>query len=134
MSLQRVDKEALVDSLLESLHYGKVKEDTAIIEHLFVVFKIPTKKKLRNYLVEVVDFSELFSEVLKLVEPFAQMMNEIYGFLAEQRKTARSLEHVIVGENIQDKISFDLEAFPQLYQPVHLATVPYGKSVRVRPL
>lgn len=128
MTLQRSDKEKLIDSLLESLHYGKEKEDTAIIRHLSVVFKIPKKEKLRDYLVEAVDFSELFSEVLKLVEPFAQMMNEVYGFLSDQRKTARSLEHVIVGENIQEKISFDLETFPQMYRPVIQRVEGYLRS------
>ncbi len=118
MSGRSPDKKKLVDSLLESLHYGKAKEDTTIIEQLCIIFNVPNRKKLRDHLIKVVDFSELFAELLRLAEPFTQMMNEIYGFLSAQRKTARSLEHLIVGENIQNKVSFDLEAFPQLYQPV----------------
>src|SRR5258708_1105091 len=112
------EKEKLVNSLLESLHYGKPKEDTAINDQLCGIFNVPNRKKLRDHLIETVDFSELFAALLKLAEPFTQMMKEIYEFLAAQRKTARSLEHLIVGENIQNKISFDLEAFPRLYQPV----------------
>jgi hypothetical protein len=99
------DKENLVDSLLESLHYGEKKEDQAIIEQLCTIFSVPDRKKLRDHLIKTVDFSELFAELLGIVEPFTQMMKEIYGFLAAQRKTARSLEHLIVGENIQSKIS-----------------------------
>jgi hypothetical protein len=118
MPANKSDKETLLDSLLESLHYGEEKEDKAIVEQLYTIFSVPDRKKLRDHLIKAVDFSELFAELLRLAEPFTQMMNEIYGFLAAQKKTARSLEHLIVGENIQNKISFDLEAFPQLYQPV----------------
>jgi len=113
------DKTTLVDNLLQSLRYGDLKkEDTGIIEQLCAIFAVPHKQKLRDHLIKTVDFSELFVELLKLAEPFTQMMNEIYEFLAAQRKTARSLEHLIVGENIQNKISFDLTTFPQLYQPI----------------
>lgn len=125
MSSHISDKEKLVDSLLKSLHYGKTKEDTAIIEQLCTIFHVPDKKNLRNHLIQIVDFSELFAELLRLTEPFAQMMSEIYGFLAGQRKTARSLEHLTVGENIQNKVSFDLEAFPQLYQQVIIQIEDY---------
>lgn len=112
------EKEKLVNSLLESLHYGKPKEDAAIITQLCKIFSVPDRTKLRDHLIKTIDFSELFAELLKLAQPFTQMMSEIYRFLAAQRRTARSLEHLIVGENIENKISFDLEAFPQLYQPV----------------
>src|SRR5258708_10035577 len=117
MPQQQSDQEKLVDSLLESLEYGKQKEDTAIIQHLCKTFKVPSKRMLQEYLIKKVDFSELFVVLLRLTEPFARMMNDIYVFLAAQRKTARTLEHLVVGENIKDKISFDLEAFPQRYQP-----------------
>jgi hypothetical protein len=79
------EKEKLVNSLLESLHYGKPKEDTVIIDQLCGIFHVPNRKKLRDHLIETVDFSELFAALLKLAEPFTQMMKEIYEFLAAQR-------------------------------------------------
>jgi len=119
MSHEELNKEKLVDSLLKSLHYGdKKKQDTAIIEQLRSVFNIQEEAELRTHLIEAVDFSELFAELLRLTEPFARMMNEIYEFLAGQRTTARSLQHLIVGESINDSISFDLEAFPHFYRPI----------------
>ena len=117
MQADKPDQSKLVDYLLESLHYGSAKEDTPITEALRSTFRIPPQKNLRDGLMEDVDFSELFVELLKMVEPFAQMMNQIYGFLAGQKTTARSPQHLIVGESISNKLSFDLDAFPSLYQP-----------------
>lgn len=132
MSQQQVDKTEMIDNLLKSLHYNEEKEDTTIIEHLCIVFKVPNRKRLRSYLINKVDFSELFSAILVLIEPFAQMMNEIYGFLAKQRKTAYALQHITVGENIKDKISFDLEAFPPLYQRVSQLVEGYLRSYNLK--
>ena len=118
MATYKSEKEHLVDVLLETLEYQKPKEIVAITKHLRSIFRIPTEKELRDHLLTEVDFSELFVELLKIAEPFVQMINEIYAFLAEQRKTARALEHLIVGENIQNSISFDLQDFPHIYQPI----------------
>jgi hypothetical protein len=118
MQSDKLDQSLLVDHLLESLHYGTPKEDAAILETLRSVFRVPPGKDLRDNLIEEVDFSELFAELLKIVEPFAQMMNQIYGFLAGRKTTARSPQHLVVGESISNKLSFDLDAFPKLYQPV----------------
>jgi hypothetical protein len=44
--------------------------------------------------------------------------NQIYGFLAERKTTARSPQDVIVGESITNSLSFDLQTFPEVYLPV----------------
>lgn len=107
-----------VDSLLASLHYGERKEDRAILEQLSAIFGVPAGTNLRTHLITSVDFSKLFAELVKLVEPFAQMMKEIYEFLSEQQNTANASQRLVVGESIQDEITFDLQVFPEVYQRV----------------
>jgi hypothetical protein len=117
MQPEENDQSKLVDYLLESLHYQTPKEDTAITENLRTKFGIPPGNDLRGELIRV-DFSDLFAELLIIVEPFAQMMNEVYCFLAKRKTTARSPQRLIVGESVSRKLSFDLNAFPKIYQPV----------------
>jgi hypothetical protein len=113
------NKEKLVSYLLESLHYkDKAKEDISIINQLRTVFDIPQDAEFKTYLIENIDFSDLFVELVEIGKPFAEMMKQIYLFLSDKKRTARSPQHLIVGESISDRISFDLEAFPQIYQPV----------------
>jgi hypothetical protein len=112
-------QEQLVDALLQSLRYGdKRKEDKAIIDRLREVFKIPSQAELRSHFIEKVEFSLLFAELLKLVQPFSQMMNDVYGFLAGQRTSARALTHIAIGESVAESLAFDLEAFPSHYHSV----------------
>jgi hypothetical protein len=119
MSSEDLNKEKLVSYLLESLRYqDKVKEDTSIINQLRTVFSIPQNAELKTYLIEKIDFSDLFAELLRIAEPFAKMMSQIYLFLSDKKRTARSPQHLIVGESVSNRISFDLESFPQIYQPV----------------
>lgn len=119
MTPEDFNKEKLVNYLLESLRYqDKAKEDISIINQLRTIFDIPQEAEFRTYLIEKIDFSDLFAELLRIAEPFAKMMSQIYLFLSDKKKTARSPQHLIVGESIRDRISFDLDAFPEIYQPV----------------
>lgn len=119
MSSKDSNKEKLVSYFLESLHYqDKAKEDLSIINQLRTVFDIPHEAELKTYLIEKIDFSDLFAELLRIAEPFAKMMSQIYVFLSDKKRTARSTQRLVVGESIKDRISFDLETFPEIYQPV----------------
>lgn len=87
MSSKDSNKEKLVSYLLESLHYqDKAKEDLSIINQLRTVFDIPREAELRTYLIEKIDFSDLFAELLRITEPFAKMMSQIYIFLSDKKK------------------------------------------------
>lgn len=114
-----VNQERLVSALLTSLHYGNPrKQESGIISQLREDFGIPADVDLQQYLIHSVDFTDLFGALLKLVEPFAKMLNDIYSFLSQQATTARTLSHLIVGENASNNLTFALESFPRIYMPV----------------
>lgn len=122
-------KEQLVDGLLKSLHYGDQKKaDWAMIEQIETLVEVPTGTDLRDYLVTNVNFSRLFAALMQLIEPFAQMLNDIYTFLARYRSTARTAENpnaqhqelrqLIISEGVSEELQFDLEAFPTVEQRI----------------
>lgn len=123
MELNTPTKEQLVDGLLKSLHYGDQKKvDQAMIEQIQTLFSVPTGTDLREYLITNVNFSRLFAVLVQLIEPFAQMLSDIYTFLAGYRSTARTAENhsaqhqelrqLIISEGVSEELQFDLEAFP----------------------
>ena len=116
-------KEQLVDGLLTSLYYGNTKkEDRNLIEQIRMLFDVPPDADLRDYLVKSVNFSRLFAALTQVIEPFAQMLNEIYTFLANYRSTAQTAEshsakhqelrRLIISEGVDKDLQFDLDAFP----------------------
>jgi hypothetical protein len=122
-------KEQLVDGLLTSLYYGNTKkEDRNLVEQIRMLFDVPPDADLRDYLVKSVNFSHLFAALTQLIEPFAQMLNEIYTFLANYRSTAQiaenqsgkhqELRRLIISEGVGKDLQFDLDSFPTVQKPI----------------
>ena len=122
-------KEQLVDGLLTSLYYGNTKkEDRNLIEQIRMLFDVPSDADLRDYLVKSVNFSRLFAALTQLIEPFAQMLNEIYTFLANYKSSAQTAENhsarhqelrrLIVSEGVDKDLQFDLDSFPTVQKPI----------------
>ncbi len=122
-------KEQLVDGLLTSLYYGNTKkEGRNLVEQIRMLFDVPPDADLRDYLVKSVNFSHLFAALTQLIEPFAQMLNEIYTFLANYRSTAQiaenqsgkhqELRRLIISEGVGKDLQFDLDSFPTVQKPI----------------
>jgi hypothetical protein len=122
-------KEQLVDGLLTSLYYGNTKkEDRNLIEQIRMLFDVPPDADLRDYLVKSVNFSRLFAALTQVIEPFAQMLNEIYTFLANYRSTAQTAEshsakhqelrRLIISEGVDKDLQFDLDTFPAVQKSI----------------
>jgi hypothetical protein len=122
-------KEQLVDGLLKSLYYRNTKkEDRNLIEQIRMLFDVPADTDLRDYLVKSVNFSRLFAALTQLIEPFAQMLNEIYTFLANYKSSAQTAENhgakhqelrqLIISEGVVKDLQFDLDTFPTVQKSI----------------
>ena len=109
--------EEMIDAFLESLHYNNpAKEDVAMLQHIRSHLQVDNSVNLRNYLLHQIDFSTLFALLFQILEPFVQMLQEIYQFLSSQQTTARALQKIIVGEDMVNRVPFELNTFPYIYK------------------
>lgn len=93
-----------------------------------MLFDVPPDADLRDYLVKSVNFSRLFAALTQLIEPFAQMLNEIYTFLANYKSSAQTAENhsarhqelrrLIISEGVDKDLQFDLDSFPTVQKPI----------------
>src|SRR5260370_10435504 len=90
---------ATVKDLLDSLDYGKTTAEQDVLEGLRQRFKIPPEIDLLTALVKE-SSSLVLTAILELLRPFAYMILDVYGFLADAAvRTEGNLEvHVPLDE------------------------------------
>lgn len=115
-----------------------------MIEQIELLFHIPDGTDLQSYLVKEVNFSRLFVTLTQLVEPFTQMLNDIYMFLARYQSTARTadsddaknkeLRKLVISERVSGDLTFDLERFPSIrqsiLQPMHVTRPKFDEELK----
>ena len=108
-------KAASVDDLLESLEYGKPTEELDIIDGLRERFSLTPHSDLLRSLQQQAP-GTVFAAILDMLRPFAFMVLDIYGFLADAAvRTNGHLEvHVPLSE--AERLDMDLSKFRQFEQ------------------
>ena len=133
------DSATFYSKLLRALEFGKRKAERQLLNELFARFGCPADAEdPAGWLAEHCDPAAVFGWLTSEIEPFANMLGELYSWLAEIRATVSgNIEEVSFDFTaLNEQVSFPLESFPKTYirrfTDLNAMTVAFEPAARGR--
>lgn len=103
----------IYEKLLRCLEYGRKKEEKSLVELLRTSFGAGLSDDLVEHLVDVATPEKVFSILVRALEPWALMLDDIYSFLSTHATSVTGKADVFCLKHADLDVEFDLRHFPK---------------------